>query len=133
MAKAKTYDAYAVGRRKSSIARVYVSKGTGKITVNKRELSDYFGKATSRYIVNQPLNLMKVNDKFDFNINVRGGGITGQSGAIRLAITRCLVKMDESSRPELKKAGFLTRDARKVERKKPGMRGARAAFQFSKR
>ncbi len=133
MAKAKTYDAYAVGRRKSSVARVYISKGTGKITVNKRELADYFGKATSRYIVNQPLNLMKVSDQFDFNINVSGGGITGQSGAIRLGITRCLVKLDEARRPELKKAGFLTRDARKVERKKPGMRGARAAFQFSKR
>ena len=134
MAKVKTYDAHAVGRRKSSVARVYFKAGgTGKITVNKRDVKDYLGQATSRYVINQPLNLLKVSDKFDIVVNVRGGGITGQSGAIRLGIARALVKLDPTVRAELKQAGFLTRDARKVERKKYGLAGARKSFQFSKR
>ena len=131
--KAKTYDAQTVGRRKSSVARVYLKKGSGKVIINKREVTDYFPKATSRYIVNQPLNLLKVSDQYDITINVRGGGSTGQAGAIRHGIARAVVSVDENVRGELKKAGFLTRDARKVERKKPGQRGARAQFQFSKR
>lgn len=133
VAKAKKYDTQAVGRRKTSVARVYVAQGKGEITVNKRPLTDYFPKGTSRYIVNQPLNLLKISDKFDININVKGGGETGQAGAIRLGISRALIKVDPANREELKKAGFLTRDARKVERKKAGQRGARAQFQFSKR
>ena len=131
--KSKTYDAHAVGRRKSSVARVYIAQGSGKITVNKRDVKDYFPKATSRYIVNQPLNLLKLADKYDFKINVVGGGTTGQAGAIRLGIARVLLKLDPNSRAELKAAGFLTRDPRKVERKKAGLKGARAKYQFSKR
>jgi len=133
MAKGKTYVAQAVGRRKTSIARVYVAKGSGKITINKREFNDYFPKATSRYVVEQPFNLLENNDAFDLNINVKGGGITGQAGAIRLAVARALIELNPSDRGELKKAGFLTRDARKVERKKYGLAGARKSFQFSKR
>lgn len=133
MSKTSTYDAQAVGRRKSSVARVYAKAGSGKITVNKRELTDYFPKATSRYVVNQPLNLINVADKYDININVKGGGITGQAGAIRLGISRVLLQLVAESRGELKKAGFLTRDARKVERKKYGLAGARRSYQFSKR
>lgn len=132
-AKTKTYDTQAVGRRKTSVARVYVSKGTGKITINRRDVQDYFPKATSRYVVNQPLSLLKINDKYDILVNVRGGGTTGQSGAIRLGIARALIKLDPTLRPELKTAGFLTRDARKVERKKYGLSGARRSYQFSKR
>lgn len=132
-AKGKTYDTHAIGRRKSSVARVYVAKGSGKILINKRDVKDYFPKATSRYIVNQPLNLLKVADQYDFTINVAGGGTTGQAGAIRLGISRALLKLDESIRSELKAAGFLTRDSRKVERQKAGLRGARARYQFSKR
>ncbi len=131
--KGKTYDTHSVGRRKTSVARVYVSGGNGKIVVNKRELKDYFPKGTNRYVVNQPLNLLKVADKYDIKINVAGGGTTGQAGAIRLGIARALIKLDPTLRPELKAAGFLTRDPRKVERKKAGLRGARARFQFSKR
>jgi len=132
--KGKTYEAHAVGRRKSSVARIYVaSVGKGNITVNKRTLNDYFPKGTNRYVVNQPLNLLKVADKYEIKINVRGGGTTGQAGAIRLGIARALIKLDPTLRPDLKKAGFLTRDSRKVERKKAGLRGARAKFQFSKR
>ena len=133
MAKGKTYLSNTVGRRKSSVARVYVAAGAGKITVNKRELTDYFPKATSRYVVEQPLNLLGLADKYDININVKGGGVTGQAGAIRLGIARALVAINEGDRSELKKAGFLTRDSRKVERKKYGLRGARRSFQFSKR
>lgn len=133
MAKGKTYKAQAVGRRKTSIARVYVAEGTGKIIVNKRELSDYFPKGTSRYVVEQPATLLEVNDKYDVNINVKGGGTTGQAGAIRLGIARALAELSPSDRPALKKAGFLTRDARKVERKKYGLAGARRSYQFSKR
>ena len=133
MSKAKTYDVHTIGRRKSAVARVYVSRGTGKIVINTRDLTNYFPKATSRYIVNQPLNLMKVSESYDFKINVKGGGVTGQAGAIRLGIARAILKLNPSSRPELKLAGFLTRDARKVERKKPGKSGARKSYQFSKR
>ena len=124
---------HTVGRRKSSVARVFVFSGTGKITVNKREFKDYFSRATGQYIVNQPLNLLQVSDKYDIKVNVVGGGTTGQSGAIRLGISRALVEIDPSCRPQLRKAGFLTRDSRKVERKKYGLRGARRSFQFSKR
>ncbi len=127
------YDANAVGRRKSSVARVYLKKGTGQIEINGRDLVDYFPKATNRYSVNQPLQLLGLNGKFDFKINVGGGGITGQAGAIRLGISRALEKIDESNRAELKKAGLLTRDARRVERKKYGLAGARRSYQFSKR
>lgn len=132
-AKGKTYNTQSVGRRKSSVARVYVADGSGKITINKRDFQDYFPLATSRYVVSQPLNLLKVSDKYDLNINVKGGGTTGQAGAIRLGIARALIKLDPTIRGELKKAGFLTRDPRKVERKKPGLAGARRSFQFSKR
>lgn len=131
--KNKTYDVHAVGRRKSSVARVYMKEGSGKILINRRDIKDYFKKATSRYIVNQPVNLLKIADKYDLLVNVSGGGFTGQAGAIRLGITRAITKLDPTVRGELKKAGFITRDARKVERKKPGQRGARARFQFSKR
>ena len=133
MAKGKTYKAQAVGRRKSSIARVYVADGSGKITVNGREFNEYFPKATSRYVVNQPLELIGVADKYDLNINVKGGGITGQAGAIRLGISRALNELNSSDRAALKAAGFLTRDPRKVERKKYGKAGARKSYQFSKR
>ncbi|MCP4913886.1 MAG: 30S ribosomal protein S9 [Oligoflexia bacterium] len=132
--KGKTYNSHAVGRRKSSVARVYVSEnGKGSIKINKRDIKDYFPKGTNRYVVNQPLNLLKLADKYDININVRGGGTTGQAGAIRLGVARALIKLDPTLRGELKKAGFLTRDPRKVERKKPGLAGARRKFQFSKR
>jgi small subunit ribosomal protein S9 len=133
MAKGKTYETQAVGRRKSSIARVYVANGTGKISINGREFTEYFPKATSRYVVEQPFNLLGNGDKYDLNINVKGGGITGQAGAIRLGITRALIALNASDRAALKAAGFVTRDARKVERKKPGLAGARKSFQFSKR
>ena len=133
MSKAKTYDVHTIGRRKTSVARVYVSKGSGKITIKHRDVNDYFPKATSRYIVYQPFNLMKLNDVYDLHINVKGGGITGQAGAIRLGITRAIMKMSPNSRAELKAAGFVTRDPRKVERKKYGKSGARKSYQFSKR
>ena len=133
MSKAKSYDVHTIGRRKSAVARVYVSRGTGKIFINTRDVTNYFPKATSRYIVYQPLNLMKVNEAYDFKINVKGGGVTGQAGAIRLGIARAILKLTPSSRAELKAAGFLTRDARKVERKKPGKSGARKSYQFSQR
>lgn len=133
MSKAKSYDVHTIGRRKTSVARIYVSRGNGKITINDRDVANYFPKATSRYIVFQPLNLLKVNENYDFKINVKGGGVTGQAGAIRLGISRALLKLAPNSRPELKLAGFLTRDARKVERKKPGKSGARKSYQFSKR
>jgi small subunit ribosomal protein S9 len=133
MSKAKSYDIHTIGRRKTSVARVYVSKGSGKITINHRDVNDYFPKATSRYIVYQPLNLTKTNDSYDLHINVKGGGITGQAGAIRLGITRALMKVNPNFRGELKAAGFVTRDPRKVERKKYGKSGARKSYQFSKR
>ena len=133
MSKAKSYDLHTIGRRKSAVARVYVSRGTGKIVINTRDVQNYFPKGTSRYIVYQPLNLLKANETYDFKINVKGGGVTGQAGAIRLGIARALLKLTPNSRPELKAAGFLTRDPRKVERKKYGKSGARKSHQFSKR
>ena len=124
---------YGTGRRKSSTARVFLRKGTGNITVNDRPLDEFFGRETSRMIVRQPLDLTQLGDKFDIVVTVAGGGITGQAGAIRLGIARALVEYDESLKSELRKAGFMTRDAREVERKKVGLHKARRATQFSKR
>ena len=123
----------ATGRRKKSIARVRLVPGDGKVVVNKRDIQEYFGLETLRMIVNQPLVLTATKDKFDVLVNVQGGGFTGQAGAIRHGITRALVKADEAVKPELKKAGFLTRDPRTKERKKFGLKKARRAPQFSKR
>jgi small subunit ribosomal protein S9 len=124
---------YGTGRRKSSIARVYLLPGTGKITINKRDMDDYFGLETLKLIVRQPLMLTDTQDKFDVMVNVRGGGFTGQAGAIRHGISRALLQADADYRPALKKAGFLTRDSRMKERKKYGLKAARRAPQFSKR
>jgi len=123
----------AIGRRKSAVARVYLKSGNGTITINQRSLEDYIPLEIFRYVVKQPLIVLGMEDKFDININLKGGGIKGQSEAARLGIARCLNKFDEELRPALKKEGFLTRDARVVERKKPGRPGARRRFQFSKR
>jgi len=124
---------YATGRRKTSSARVYLSTGSGAIVVNGLPVDDFFGRKTSRMIVRQPLDVVAMNDKFDINISVKGGGNSGQAGAIRHGITRALMEYDETLRPVLRKAGFVTRDAREVERKKVGLRKARRAVQFSKR
>ena len=124
---------YRTGRRKKSVARVRVYAGTGKITVNDRELDDYFGLETLKLIVRQPLTLTNTTEKFDIVCKVAGGGVTGQAGAIRHGLSRALLQYDESLRPVLKKAGFLTRDPRMKERKKYGLKGARRAPQFSKR
>ena len=124
---------YGTGRRKSSTARVFLRKGSGKITVNDRPLDEFFGRETSRMIVRQPLVLTKNTESFDIMVTVEGGGITGQAGAIRLGIARSLVEYDEALKPDLRKAGFMTRDAREVERKKVGLHKARRATQFSKR
>lgn len=124
---------YATGRRKTSSARVYLSSGSGEITVNNRPLDRFFGRETARMIVRQPLDVVDMNDKFDINIKVTGGGISGQAGAIRHGITRALMAYDENLRKDLRKAGFVTRDAREVERKKVGLRKARRATQYSKR
>ena len=124
---------YGTGRRKSSTARVFLRAGSGKITVNGRPLDEFFGRETSRMIVRQPLELTKMTDKFDVSVTVEGGGITGQAGAIRLGIARSLVEYNESLKSELRKAGFMTRDAREVERKKVGFHKARRRKQFSKR
>ena len=124
---------YGTGRRKKSIARVRVYAGTGKITINDRDIDDYFGLDTLKFIVRQPLNVTELNDKFDIVCRVTGGGVTGQAGAIRHGLARALLQYDESLRPALKKAGFLTRDPRMKERKKYGLKGARRAPQFSKR
>jgi small subunit ribosomal protein S9 len=124
---------YATGRRKSSSARVYLNHGSGEITINGRPLDVFFGRQTTRMIVRQPLDVVEMNDKFDINIKVTGGGNTGQAGAIRHGITRALIEYDEAFRKDLRKAGFVTRDAREVERKKVGLRKARRATQFSKR
>jgi small subunit ribosomal protein S9 len=124
---------YATGRRKTSSARVYMSNGSGDITVNGKPLDAFFGRQTARMIVRQPLDVVEMNDKFDINIKVTGGGISGQAGAIRHGITRALMAYDETLRKDLRKAGFVTRDAREVERKKVGLRKARRATQFSKR
>jgi small subunit ribosomal protein S9 len=124
---------YGTGRRKTSTARVFLKPGSGQITVNDRPLDRFFGRQTARMIVRQPLNVMDLNDRFDVNVTVSGGGTTGQAGAIRHGLTRALMKYDESLRQKLRKAGFVTRDAREVERKKVGLRKARRATQFSKR
>ena len=124
---------YGTGRRKKSIARVYLTPGTGKITVYKRDLDEFFGMETLKVIVKQPLELTGTADKFDVLVNVHGGGFTGQAGAIRHGISRALLKADAEYRPALKKAGFLTRDPRMKERKKYGLKAARRAPQFSKR
>ena len=130
MAKAKYYG---TGRRKSSVARVYLVPGTGKITINKRDMDEYFGLDTLKLIVRQPLVLTETAQKYDVITTVRGGGFTGQAGAIRHGISRALLEVDGDFRPVLKKAGFLTRDPRMKERKKYGLKGARRAPQFSKR
>ena len=124
---------YGTGRRKSSVARVYLVPGTGKITINKRDIDDYFGLETLKVIVRQPLVATENTDKFDVLVTVRGGGTTGQAGAIRHGIARALVEADADYRPSLKSAGFLTRDPRMKERKKYGLKAARRAPQFSKR
>ena len=124
---------YGTGRRKTSSARVFMCKGTGGFTINKLSLEEYFGRETAHMIIRQPLDATETNDQFDFNVTVKGGGDSGQAGAIRLGISRALLKYDEGFRGVLKKAGFLTRDARKVERKKVGLHKARKATQFSKR
>jgi small subunit ribosomal protein S9 len=124
---------YGTGRRKTSTARVFMKAGSGEIKVNKRPLDVFFGRKTAQMIVRQPLELMALTDKFDFNVTVTGGGTTGQAGAIRHGLTRALMKYDESLRSPLRQAGFVTRDAREVERKKVGLRKARRATQYSKR
>jgi small subunit ribosomal protein S9 len=124
---------YGTGRRKSSAARVFISPGSGSITVNNRPIDQYFGRETARMIVRQPLDVTENNERFDINATVAGGGANGQAGAIRLGIARALVAYDETLRGALRKVGLLTRDAREVERKKVGLRKARRATQFSKR
>ncbi|MGB5326408.1 MAG: 30S ribosomal protein S9 [Pseudomonadales bacterium] len=124
---------YGTGRRKTAAARVYLTPGSGNITVNKRPLDEFFGRQVARMIVRQPLQLADAEDKFDVNVSVQGGGSFGQAGAIRHGITRALIAFDEALRPPLRKAGFVTRDAREVERKKVGLRKARKKRQFSKR
>lgn len=130
---AQTEQYYATGRRKSSAARVFLRPGSGNITVNKRPLDEYFGRETARMVVRQPLELVQLKDKFDIAVSVVGGGMSGQAGAIRHAITRALIVHEESLRSPLRKAGFVTRDAREVERKKVGLHKARRAPQYSKR
>jgi len=124
---------YGTGRRKSSSARVYMTAGTGQITVNERPLDEFFGRETGRMIVRQPLEVVELMGRFDINVHVEGGGITGQAGAIRHGIARALISYDETLRKPLRQAGFLTRDAREVERKKVGRRKARRGTQYSKR
>lgn len=123
----------AIGRRKAAVARVIVKEGTGKITVNKREFENYFPSTILQYVVCQPLNKLEARDQYDIQVNLCGGGYKGQAEALRLAIARALVKVDEANKSALKAEGFLTRDARIVERKKPGQPKARRRFQFSKR
>jgi small subunit ribosomal protein S9 len=124
---------YGTGRRKSSKARVFLTKGKGEITINNRPIDEFFGRETACMVVRQPLEIMEVTDQFDVKATVAGGGITGQAGAIRLGITRALMEYDGDFRPTLRKAGFVTRDAREVERKKVGLHKARKATQYSKR
>ena len=124
---------YGTGRRKSSSARVFIKPGNGKIVINQRELDVYFGRETARMVVRQPLELVELTDKLDLYITVKGGGISGQAGAIRHGITRALMEYDETLRPVLRAAGFITRDARRVERKKVGLHKARRRPQYSKR
>jgi small subunit ribosomal protein S9 len=123
----------ALGRRKAAVARVYLTEGSGKITINKRDLVEYFPSELIQFVVKQPLNLLGVADKYDIKVNVYGGGYTGQSQALRLAIARALVKINAEDKKALRAEGFITRDARVVERKKPGRPKARRRFQFSKR
>jgi len=123
----------AIGRRKAAIARVFVKAGSGKIVINKREIDNYFPSTILQYVVRQPLNKVEAAEKYDIRVNLDGGGFKGQAEALRLAIARALVKIDETLKPVLKAEGFLTRDAREVERKKPGRPKARKRFQFSKR
>ena len=123
----------ALGRRKSAIARVYVSEGTGKITINKRDLTEYFPSPILQFVVKQPLSLLDVAEKYDIKVNLNGGGFTGQIQALRLAIARALVKINAEDKKALRAEGFITRDSREVERKKPGRPKARRRFQFSKR
>ncbi|MBR2153234.1 MAG: 30S ribosomal protein S9 [Bacteroidaceae bacterium] len=123
----------ALGRRKAAVARVYLTEGTGKIIINKRELADYFPSELVQFVVKQPLNLLGVVEKYDIKANLCGGGYTGQSQALRLAIARALVKINEEDKKALRAEGFITRDSRVVERKKPGRPKARRRFQFSKR
>jgi small subunit ribosomal protein S9 len=124
---------YATGRRKHAVARVWMQPGSGKVDINRRTLEDYFGRETSRMVFRQPLELTETTGRFDVFVNVSGGGLSGQADAIRHGISRVLTKVDPAFRGPLKKAGYLTRDARQKERKKYGQRGARARFQFSKR
>ena len=123
----------ALGRRKSAIARIYVTEGTGKITINKRDLTEYFPSSILQFVVKQPLNLLGAAEKYDIKVNLNGGGFTGQSQALRLAIARALVKINADDKKALRAEGFMTRDSREVERKKPGRPKARRRFQFSKR
>lgn len=123
----------ALGRRKSAIARIYLTEGTGKITINKRDLTEYFPSPILQYVVKQPLTLLDVAEKYDIKVNLCGGGFTGQSQALRLAIARALVKINADDKKALRAEGFMTRDPRAVERKKPGQPKARRRFQFSKR
>jgi small subunit ribosomal protein S9 len=133
MAKSGTDGFYATGRRKEATARVWVKAGSGAMLVNGRPLDEYFGRETSIMIINQPLQVLEQMGKVDMTVNVRGGGLSGQAGAIRHGLSRALCRLNAEFRPPLKKAGFLTRDARSVERKKSGQPGARRRFQFSKR
>jgi len=128
-----TQQYYGTGRRKSSVARVFLTPGSGKITINSKSIEDYFGRDTSRMVVKQPFEKLDINDQWDVKCTVVGGGNTGQAGAIRLGISRALLESDEELRRPLRAEGFLTRDSRKVERKKVGLRKARRAVQFSKR
>ena len=123
----------ALGRRKSAVARIFVTEGTGKITINKKDLQDYFPSSILQYVVKQPLMTLNVAEKYDIKVNLDGGGYTGQSQALRLAIARALVKINADDKKALRAEGFMTRDAREVERKKPGQPKARRRFQFSKR
>ena len=123
----------ALGRRKSAVARIFVIEGTGKITINKRDLTEYFPSSILQFVVKQPLALLDVAEKYDIKVNLQGGGFTGQSQALRLAIARALVKINADDKKALRAEGFVTRDSREVERKKPGRPKARRRFQFSKR
>ncbi|MBL8918723.1 MAG: 30S ribosomal protein S9 [Myxococcaceae bacterium] len=133
MAKSGTDGFYATGRRKEATARVWVKSGSGSVMINGRPMDEYFGRETSIMVINQPLQVLEQMGKVDMTVNVRGGGLSGQAGAIRHGLSRALCRMNADFRSPLKKAGFLTRDARAVERKKSGQPGARKRFQFSKR
>ena len=132
-AKADKNAIYATGRRKQAVARVWMMPGSGKIVINHRDIDNYFGRATSKMVLRQPLELTETTERYDIHVNVAGGGLSGQADAIQHGITRSLLKLNANFRPALKKAGFITRDSRIKERKKYGQRGARARFQFSKR